>query len=91
MNTLTMKDLEKKLSSDGNTMFSMVQMVAMSFSVAAAASLLSTFFTMYERTKAFHLTFICMGAVTCTSAWIFSQLGKNEKQEQPKAALAPEN
>lgn len=84
MNTLTMKDLEKKFSSDGNTMFSMVQMVAMSFSVAAAASLLATFFSMYEKTKAFHLTFICMGAVTCTSAWIFSQLTETDNTSKEK-------
>lgn len=84
MNTLTMKDLEKKYSSDGNTMFSMVQMVAMSFSVAAAASLLATFFGMYEKTKAFHMTFLCMGAVTCTSAWIFSQLTESETASKEK-------
>lgn len=84
MNTLTMKDLEKRFSSDGNTMFSMVQMVAMSFSVAAAASLLATFFTMYEKTKAFHLTFLCMGAVTCTSAWIFSQLTEKDNASAEK-------
>jgi EmrB/QacA subfamily drug resistance transporter len=78
MNTLTMKDLEKKLSSHGNTMFSMVQMLSMSFSVAAAGSLLGTFMVNHEKTRAFHMTFFCMGALTCTSAWIFGQLAKEE-------------
>lgn len=74
MNTITMKDLSLELSGHGNAMFSMVQMVAMSFSVAAAGSLLSNFMEKYEGLQAFQLTFICMGAVTFTSAWIFAQL-----------------
>lgn len=79
MNTLTMKDLEKRLSSHGNTMFSMVQMLSMSFSVAAAGSLLATFLSTHEKIRAFHMTFFCMGAVTCTSAWIFFQLARSEE------------
>lgn len=82
MNTLTMKDLEKRLSSHGNTMFSMVQMLSMSFSVAAASSLLSTFLRDHEMLRAFHMTFFCMGALTCTSAWIFSQLSFKENVEK---------
>ncbi|WP_408095664.1 multidrug transporter subunit MdtD [Peredibacter sp. HCB2-198] len=81
MNTLTMKDLEKRLSSHGNTMFSMVQMLSMSFSVAAASSLLSTFLSTHEMLRAFHMTFFCMGALTCTSAWIFGQLNLVENVE----------
>ena len=86
MNTLTMKDLEKRLSSHGNTMFSMVQMLSMSFSVAAASSLLSTFLRNHEMLRAFHMTFFCMGALTCTSAWIFSQLGIAETAVAKKVA-----
>lgn len=78
MNTLTMKDLDRTLSSHGNTMFSMVQMLSMSFSVAAAASLLSNFMSTHEKLEAFHMTFICMGVLTCTSSWIFTQLHKKE-------------
>jgi EmrB/QacA subfamily drug resistance transporter len=77
MNTLTMKDLDRRLSSHGNTMFSMVQMLSMSFSVAAAGSLLATFMNNFDKLKAFHLTFFCMGVLTCASAWIFAQLKKN--------------
>lgn len=89
MNTLTMKDLEKALSSHGNTMFSMVQMLSMSFSVAAAGSLLATFLSSHESLRAFHMTFFCMGAVTCTSAWIFSQLARSEEQPAPKEFISP--
>lgn len=77
MNTLTLKDLGRKLASDGNALFSMVQMLAMSFSVAAAGSLLATFMNHYNKLDAFHGAFISLGALTCTSAWIFSQLKKN--------------
>lgn len=84
MNTLTMKDLEKRLSSHGNTMFSMVQMLSMSFSVAAAGSLLATFLMTHEKIRAFHMTFFCMGAVTCTSAWIFAQLARSEEVASEK-------
>ena len=78
MNTLTMKDLDKRLSSHGNTMFSMVQMLSMSFSVAAAGSLLATFMEGRDSLTAFHWTFFCMGALTCISAWIFAQLAIEE-------------
>lgn len=84
MNTLTMKDLNPRLSSHGNTMFSMVQMLAMSFSVAAAGSLLSTFLKTNEELRAFQLTFFCMGAVTCTSVWIFSQIPKTDKEARER-------
>lgn len=83
MNTLTMKDLEKRLSSHGNTMFSMVQMMSMSFSVAAAGLLLTNFMETNEKLDSFHMTFFSMGALTCTSAWIFSQLSKKEKIVSP--------
>lgn len=84
MNTLTMKDLEKRLSSHGNTMFSMVQMLSMSFSVAAAGSLLAAFMQNREIIEAFHMTFFCMGALTCVSAWIFAQLVTEESAVKEK-------
>lgn len=81
MNTLTLKDLPKSKTSGGNTLFSMVQMLAMSFAVAAAGTLLAAFTTRYNVAehpesilKVFRATFLCMGGITCTSAWIFAQL-----------------
>lgn len=84
MNTLTMKDLDRSKSSDGNTMFSMVQMLSMSFSVAAAGSLLSAFMGQFKRMEAFQYTFICMGSLTCISAWIFFQLSKDDTTTDKK-------
>jgi EmrB/QacA subfamily drug resistance transporter len=81
MNTLAMKDVPLLQTGGANTMFSMVQMLAMSFAVAAAGAVLSAFlervgakadsgFTLW----AFHSTFVCMGGITCCSALIFWQL-----------------
>ncbi|MFA7614197.1 MAG: multidrug transporter subunit MdtD [Candidatus Caldatribacteriota bacterium] len=84
MNTLTMKDLKKEYSSQGNTLFSIVQMMAMSFSVATAASLVATFRESFEKADSFHYTFICMGAITCCSTWIFFQIGRKTKITQKK-------
>lgn len=92
MNTLTLKDLGQDFASSGNSLLSMVQMVAMSFGVAAAAALLTTFTTMLqavqarELLRAFHLTFLCVGLITMAATWIFSQLaphlrGRGEQQE----------
>jgi EmrB/QacA subfamily drug resistance transporter len=80
MNTLTLKDLTPELASSGNSLLSMVQMGAMSFGVAAAAALLTSFTQLLEATRAdtvlrgFHATFLTVGLITTASAWIFSQL-----------------
>ena len=80
MNTLTLQDLGQEFASGGNSLLSMVQMVSMSFGVATAAALLTTFTTMLQAVQprelmhAFHLTFLCVGAITMAAAWIFSQL-----------------
>ncbi|MCB0349064.1 MAG: MFS transporter, partial [Bdellovibrionales bacterium] len=86
MNTLTLKDLDRRSSTGGNTLFSMVQMLAMSFGVATASAVLSTFayyFGSAESKQAFQFTFLCMGALTCISMCIFSQLSANTT-EAPK-------
>ena len=88
MNTLTLKDLETRLASSGNSLFAMVQMLAMSFGVAAAGALLSTFTQHYGpqdgggmALQAFRATFLCMGLITCSSAWIFWQLPTHDQSQ----------
>ncbi|MDG0817245.1 multidrug transporter subunit MdtD [Bdellovibrio svalbardensis] len=95
MNTLTLKDLETKLASSGNSLFSMIQMLAMSFAVAAAGALLSTFAGHYGFSdegayalQAFKATFICMGVITCSSAWIFWQLPPDLKDSSTEPVEA---
>jgi EmrB/QacA subfamily drug resistance transporter len=86
MNTLTLKDLGRTKASAGNTLYSMVQMVAMSFGVAAAGALLATFTHggLVDApsdlvARAFRWTFLCVGAITCTSAWIFWHLDRDAR------------
>jgi EmrB/QacA subfamily drug resistance transporter len=77
MNTLTLKDLDGPEASSGNSMLSMVQMLAMSLAVAAASGLLAAFTDSFGRERllaVFQATFLCVGVMTTASAWIFWQL-----------------
>jgi len=92
MNTLALKDITAALASSGNSLLSMVQMSAMSFGVAAAAAVLTSFTQLLEPAhpesllRAFHATFLAVGLITTASAWIFAQLsgdvrGHGEREE----------
>lgn len=87
MNTLTLKDLDSERASSGNSLLSMVQMIAMSFGVATAAALLATFTQVLDSNKsvhvlsAFHATFLCVGVITTVSAWIFTQLSSDVRND----------
>ncbi|MFI4926152.1 MAG: MFS transporter [Burkholderiales bacterium] len=91
MNTLTLKDLGTARACSGNSMLSMVQMVSMSFGVAAAAALLTTFTQMLAAVRplqvlrAFHLSFVCAGTITVAAAWVFSQLSNEVKSRGERA------
>ncbi|MCF8206552.1 MAG: multidrug transporter subunit MdtD [Methylotenera sp.] len=81
MNTLTLKDLEPASASSGNSLLSMVQMLAMGMGVAAAGAVLAAFTEFFgsepggARTlPAFQATFGCMALITLASAGIFWQL-----------------
>jgi EmrB/QacA subfamily drug resistance transporter len=92
MNTLTLKDLDGPEASSGNSMLSMVQMLAMSLAVAAAAGLLAAFtdtFGPARELKVFQATFLCVGLMTTASAWIFWQL-PNDDPDRREAADVPE-
>jgi EmrB/QacA subfamily drug resistance transporter len=86
MNSLTLKDLDRSKASSGNSLFSMIQMLAMSFGVAICGVILSTFTSYFQtpgdpsgQLQAFHSTFLCMGIITCASVWIFWQLTPNTR------------
>ncbi|MFC7517372.1 multidrug transporter subunit MdtD [Herbaspirillum sp. GCM10030257] len=92
MNTLTLKDLSGPLASSGNSLLSMVMMLAMSLGVAAAGGLLATFGGFFgsapggQSLAAFHASFVCMGLITIASAWIFWQLSPDVTSD--KGAIA---
>jgi len=92
MNTLTLKDLNGPEASSGNSMLSMVQMLAMSLAVAAAAGLLAGFTESFGHEtdlKVFQATFLCVGLMTTASAWIFWQL-PNDDPGRPDPGDVPE-
>ena len=80
MNTLALRDLDSELASSGNSLLSMVMMLAMSLGVAVAAGLLGAFGGAGAEAghlgalTAFRWSFVCVGLVTMTSAAIFAQL-----------------
>ncbi len=81
MNTLSLRDLDSTQASGGNSLLSMVQMLAISLGIAVAGMVLAGFSGWWQaRTgiehalPAFRATFICLGAMTMASSWIFWQL-----------------
>lgn len=79
MNTLTLKDLRPAMASSGNSMLSMVQMLAMGMGVAAAGAVLAAFTAFFsgeatQTLQAFQATFATMALITVASAGIFWQL-----------------
>jgi EmrB/QacA subfamily drug resistance transporter len=94
MNTLTLKDLGREGASSGNSLFSVVQMLAMSLGVTVAGALLTTFHESATQNDpghtlaAFHWTFLCVGLITCASAWIFGQLSPDVRRAGPHGGAA---
>lgn len=89
MNTLTMKDLGSLHSNTGNTIYSMVQMLAMTFSVSAVSVVLKALMQYFPKLAAFHYTFITMGILTMASALIFWQLRNDERINPPPLQAGP--
>ena len=83
MNTLALRDLSGPEASAGNSLLSMVMMLAMSLGVATAGGLLGAFsgepVDATPVLAAFRWTFVCIGALTLASAAIFAQLGPTHR------------
>ena len=88
MNTITLKDLDGASASSGNSLLSMVQMLAMSLGVAVAGAVLAGFSDAFAASgagaaqRAFEATFTTVGLITMVSALVFWHL--------PPQARAPE-
>ena len=86
MNTVTLKDMDVANASSGNTMLSMVQMLAMSLGVTVAAALVATFEGWFlppspqHSLMAFRAAFVGIGVITMCTAWIFWQLNPDSPQ-----------
>jgi len=95
MNTVTLKDLRGAAASSGNSLLSMVQMLAMSLGTAAAGGLLTAFVDVFGRStehglQAFHATFVSIGLMTAAAAWIFWQLAADIPAAQAPGSAEPE-
>lgn len=81
MNTVTLMDLDTAEASAGNSMLSMVQMLAMSLGVSVAGALLGVFAQPAAAAAgapalaAFRATFALVGMATMVSAFVFWRLG----------------
>ncbi|MNS98879.1 putative transport protein HsrA [compost metagenome] len=83
MNSVTLKDLDGELASSGNSLLSMVQMLAMGIGVALAGALLSGYAEMWQADpakslRAIHATFMTVALMTLAATLVFSQLDKDE-------------
>jgi EmrB/QacA subfamily drug resistance transporter len=89
MNTITLKDLDGSMASSGNSLLSMVQMLAMSLGVAAASAVLAGYsgifggVTPIETLHAFQATFVSMGLITLASTLIFWHLPPEARAVRP--------
>ena len=91
MNTVTLKDLAPDMASSGNSLLSMVQMLAMGMGVAAAGAVLGAFTALWggapgQTLPAFHATFACIGLMTMAAAGIFAQLAPDGPADGPSQA-----
>ncbi|MGV3525952.1 MAG: multidrug transporter subunit MdtD [Candidatus Sericytochromatia bacterium] len=83
MNTLTLKDLPSPQTASGNSLFSMIQRLAMGVAAALAGVFLQLFALLLAPRLSsagtpslltFQATFVCLGLLTCASSLIFRRL-----------------
>jgi EmrB/QacA subfamily drug resistance transporter len=75
MNSVTLKDLTHADAGSGNSLFSMVQMLAMGLGVSIGGGLVNVFAAQLGSAAiGFRLSFICVGAITLASALVFRRI-----------------
>lgn len=82
MNTITLVGLSQQNASSGNSLLSVVVQLSMSLGVASAGALLGGFTEPGADgaavLQAFHLTFLCVGAMSLMAASLFFQLDSKQ-------------
>ena len=82
MNTVTLVGLSQQNASSGNSLLSVVVQLSMSLGVASAGALLGGFTEPGADgaavLQAFHLTFLCVGAMSLMAASLFFQLDSKQ-------------
>lgn len=76
MNSVTLKSLNARDAGSGNSLFSMVQMLAIGLGVTIGGGLVGVFSGADDAmlARAFTLAFLCVGAITLLSALVFRRL-----------------
>lgn len=75
MNSVTLKGLNSKDAGSGNSLFSMVQMLALGLGVTVGGSMLNGLDGLaWAREWSFTATFVCVGTVTLLSALVFRRM-----------------
>jgi EmrB/QacA subfamily drug resistance transporter len=87
MNSVTLKGLSIKDAGAGNSLFSMVQMLAIGLGVSIGGGLVSVFSAhLGSAAMAFRIAFVCVGAVTLASAMVFRHLDPPPPSSIPQPA-----
>jgi EmrB/QacA subfamily drug resistance transporter len=75
MNSVTLKGLSHEDAGSGNSLFSMVQMLAMGLGVSIGGGLVKLFSAQLgSPAMGFRLSFVCVGVITLVSALVFRRL-----------------
>jgi predicted MFS family arabinose efflux permease len=83
MNSVTLKGLSHEDAGGGNSLFSMVQMLAMGLGVSIGGTLVKLFSDQWgSAIVGFRMSFVCVGGITLVAALIFRQI------EEAPAAVA---
>jgi MFS family permease len=87
MNSVTLKGLDKKDAGSGNSLFSMVQMLALGMGATIGGGLVALLSGELQSTAlAFRYTFVVVGVITLLSAWVFRWL--DDVKFKPAGAAA---
>ncbi|QSN62520.1 DHA2 family efflux MFS transporter permease subunit [Caballeronia sp. M1242] len=87
MNSVTLKGLSKQDAGSGNSLFSMVQMLAIGLGVSIGGSLVQVFEGHFgSASLGFKLSFACMGVVTLLSGAVFRRLDSAPQASAPTPA-----
>lgn len=76
MNSVTLKGLRKEDAGSGNSLFSMVQMLAIGLGVTIGGTMVNAFKSEagIATNASFQITFVIVGLITLVSAWVFRKM-----------------
>jgi EmrB/QacA subfamily drug resistance transporter len=87
MNSVTLKGLSIKDAGSGNSLFSMVQMLAIGLGVSIGGGLVQVFEAQSgSAALGFRLSFVCVGVITLLSALVFRRLDAAQQPARRAAA-----